>query len=398
MAAVAPYNAQLFPGYGAYPGPMGMAGPVAGPVVPVDMASRLRRLFLELKPLEEKQWEAQQLVQQVAQGGQTVQVGPCVKAILEQLAKPCVPLRWMQVLSVQMLSELLRLHPNLVSPHISKSDVVWLFPEHGDVEEGAKFLRDLLWTKASLGQSCDAEAWKFARLLMKRTDKKDLAKVPCCPARAWLVQIWKDVPSARPKRDLLVSCCVRWVADPYEAAQSKTPCLELLQEEASKRSAVDAETWILSLIFQEVCRQPMQHSPDLQQLLLLGSNVTTLYRQYFIRYQSLIRPSYTAFRTSKSNFTRCFLRSPPSPSAVRSLITGLSDDSGYLMTLWACLSHWPPQTPLLPTTWANFPLYALLRGILVAFSQLKDVKTSQRHQKADLKSVLRAFFFCTSFF
>jgi len=75
----------------------------------VSMSSRLRRLFLELKPPQQKHWEAQQLVQQCP----PQEVGPFVKAILDQPA----PLRWMHILSVEMLGKLLRVHPAAVVTH-----------------------------------------------------------------------------------------------------------------------------------------------------------------------------------------------------------------------------------------------------------------------------------------
>ena len=241
----------------------------------VSMSSRLRRLFLELKPPQQKHWEAKQLIQRCP----AQEVGPFVKAILDQP----VPLRWMHILSVEMLGELLRLHPAVVAPHFcnAKSNIAWLFPEDGDVDGAAVFLRNLLWTKEAMGQSTLNEASKFTRLLMKRTQQKDLCKVPACAARNWLLQIWKDVPSTRPNRDLLVGCCVRWIADPYELAERKAPLLEILREETRGKRPADVEAWIISLIFQEVCRHPMHHSPDLQQLLCLELHQSVLSDLFF---------------------------------------------------------------------------------------------------------------------
>jgi len=220
-------------------------------------------LLLEHRPFKQKQWEAHQLVKHCP----TQEVGPFVKAILDQP----VPLRWMHILSAEMLGELLRLHPAAVVTHFcnGKNNIAWLFPDDGDVDGAAAFLRNLLWTKQAMGQSTVNEASKFTRLLMKRTQQKDLCKVPACAARNWLVQIWKDVTSTRPNRDLLVRCCVRWIADPYELAKRKAPLLEILGEEARGKRAADVEAWIISLIFQEVCRRSHHHSPDLQQLLCL---------------------------------------------------------------------------------------------------------------------------------
>eukprot|EP00438_Fugacium_kawagutii_P015303 Skav221892 [mRNA] locus=scaffold1395:645809:648640:+ [translate_table: standard] len=294
-------------------------------------AMRLRRLMLQLTSFGEKQMEVAQLVQQIA----AHEVGPWVRAILEQP----VPLHWMHVLSVQMLDGLLQLHPMGVISSFSTRDVQRLFPEQGDVSAAANFLRNLLWTKEAMGRSTKSDIASFVKLLMKRTNQFDLYKVPSCAARSWLTQIWKDVPSTRPNRDLLVGCCVRWVADRYETKHSKATCLEILQEALGQRSR-DAEAKIVSLIFQEVCRQPMTHSPDLQQLLYL-------------------------------------LPGPPQASTVRALLMSLLDDPSCLMSLWSSISHWAPLGPLMPSLAGIYhqgpvPLFGLLRAMLVAFSQLPN--------------------------
>eukprot|EP00438_Fugacium_kawagutii_P025822 Skav200500 [mRNA] locus=scaffold450:321056:323736:- [translate_table: standard] len=291
---------------------------------------RLRRLMLQLKSFGEKQMEASQLVQQIA----AHEVGPWVRAILEHP----VPLHWMHVLSVQMLEGLLQLHPICVVSSFTKMDVPRLFPEQGDVGAAANFLRNLLWTKEAMGRSTKSDISSFVKLFMKRIKQFDLYKVPSCAARSWLAQIWKDVPSTRPNRDLLVGCSVRWVADPHEPKEGKAACLEILQEDMGQRSQ-DAEAKIVSLIFQEVCRRPMTHSPDLQQLLYL-------------------------------------LPGPPRPSTVRALLMGLLDDPSCLMSLWASISHWAPQGPVIPSLAGIYqgpvPLFGLLRALLVAFSQLPN--------------------------
>ena len=79
-----------------------------------------------------------------------------------------------------------------------------------------------------------------------------------------------------------------------------------------------------------------------------------------------------------ANLPRCLLHVPPHPSSVRCLL-GSSQDPGYLMTLWGCLCNWLPQAPWMSgqacEAWCRAgppPLYALLRAMLVAFSQLPD--------------------------
>ena len=76
----------------------------------------LRRLLLELKPLEEKYWKAQQLVQQMA----VHEVGLWVQAILE---KP-LPMQWMHNLSIHILGELLQRHPAIVTSEFGKVGTV----------------------------------------------------------------------------------------------------------------------------------------------------------------------------------------------------------------------------------------------------------------------------------
>ncbi len=75
-----------------------------------SMILRLQRLLLEHRPFKQKQWEAHQLVKHCP----AQEVGPFVKAILDQP----VPLRWMHTLTLQMLGELLRLHPAIVAMEV----------------------------------------------------------------------------------------------------------------------------------------------------------------------------------------------------------------------------------------------------------------------------------------
>ena len=77
---------------------------------------RFRRLLLELKPMEEKYWEAQQLVQQMA----VHEVGHWVQAILE---RP-LPMQWMHNFSIQILGELLQRHPVVVTSEFGKAGTI----------------------------------------------------------------------------------------------------------------------------------------------------------------------------------------------------------------------------------------------------------------------------------
>ena len=77
---------------------------------------RFRRLLLELKPMEEKYWEAQQLVQQMA----VHEVGHWVQATLE---RP-LPMQWMHNFSIQILGELLQRHPVVVTSEFGKAGTI----------------------------------------------------------------------------------------------------------------------------------------------------------------------------------------------------------------------------------------------------------------------------------
>ncbi|CAJ1372296.1 unnamed protein product [Effrenium voratum] len=328
VSAYAPYGQQ----FGQFAQPYGQpASP--GFAGGVSVGQRLRRMLLELKPLEQKQMEAQSLVQQCP----AQQVGDCMRAILEQP----VQLPWMHTLGVQILTELLRLFPQIVAGQFQKAYIPQLFPDSADVDLAAAFLHSLLRTKEAMGQSCQEEGGKFQRLLLKKTQLADLRKVPACSARAWMVQIWRDVTSARPRAELLVECCARYLADPNDSPMAKIPCLEILKQEFSMRGPAEAEPWLLSTLFEQVCRDPANHSADLQQLLW-------------------------------------FLDRPPSVHAVRALLAGLAQEKGRLATLWACLCLWAPQPPpdALRSNWPaeSPPIHVLLRAMLVAYSQLPDSK------------------------
>lgn len=118
-----------------------------------------------------------------------------------------------------------------------KKNLSWLFREHGDVDQTA-FLKSPL-DKETMGHTTNSETSKFWRLLMKRTKQNHLCEVPACSARAWLARIWKDVPSARPNQDLLVSCVVRWLVDPYETQGRRFKRTPYMQRKSNAKDIKD---------------------------------------------------------------------------------------------------------------------------------------------------------------
>ena len=121
------------------------------------MSSRLRRLFLELKPLQQKHWEAQQLVQQCP----AQQVCPFVKAILDQ---PVALDAYSQYSNAgkSLYAYILRLWrptsamllPLQKCVATITGSIAWLFPDDGDVDGAAAFLRNLLWNKEAMMGTC----------------------------------------------------------------------------------------------------------------------------------------------------------------------------------------------------------------------------------------------------
>ena len=95
----------------------GMAYPSCPACTPQQLPVKLRlhHLLLELKPIEQKYWEAQHLVQQMP----VHEVRLWVQAILE---KP-LPMQWMHNLGIQILGELQR-HPAIVISEFGKVGMV----------------------------------------------------------------------------------------------------------------------------------------------------------------------------------------------------------------------------------------------------------------------------------
>ena len=255
----------------------GMAYPSCPPCTPQQLPVKLllHHLLLELKPIEQKYWEAQQFGAADARpwssssgpsnpGEASADAVECTTSAFSECwgcastasaeaqaftflenffsylevfrksefgkdlktgmasfcfgifnDKPC-PANWMgtsdHVLELLQLCQFSFLHGQV------KNNVSWLFLQEEDVDRAAAIFRNLRWTKVSMGQESPKQC-SFqtpSRVLLKYTKQNDLWKVPACIARAWLVHIWKDVPSSRPNREMAVNCVVHWLADSCE--------------------------------------------------------------------------------------------------------------------------------------------------------------------------------------
>jgi len=323
-------------GAAAPPGPGGgmwdtaPAGPMGGDwqaMSPVLM--ELKRLFLELSPEDNRRYRASELVQHCSEGD----AAACIPLVLDRL----VNFPSTHGLGIHVLSELLRLHPMAVVRQFAPARIYDIFNPTVDEAPAGAFLHSFLRCKQAQGGSAEQESGKLQRLLMRRAKVQSLRRVPASTLRGWLCQIWLDVPSARPDRQLLGECCARWISDQNVPLMEKGPCLSIMRQELERRGRPDGETWLVSLLLEQVCRDPVSHSPDLQHLLWL-------------------------------------LGGPLNPMVLGPLLGGLAEDRGRLVTLWVCVCLWVPQpalpdTPPLPAG-APPPLHSFLRAVLVAFSQL----------------------------
>jgi len=311
-----------------------MAASRAGPCVGAGSgiaAAELRRLFLELAPEESRQFRVSEFLQRLSESD----AAECIAVVFDRLVNFSTD----HVLGVHALSLLLRLHPAVMARCFMPQHVYDLFCPKVDDASAAAFLSDLLSYKESCGSRVEAEGAKLQRLLLRRSKKQDLRQVPASPLRAWLCHIWRLAPSSRPPRQLMAECCAHWIGDSAAQLADKVPCLALMRQEAELRGHPGGESWALRALLEQVCRDPVGHSPDLQHLLWpLGSAL--------------------------------------SPSTVAPLLRGLSHEPGRLATLWLCLCLWPPQ-PQLPdddtAPWpptAPPPVHLLLCAMFAAFSQL----------------------------
>lgn len=309
---------------------VGLGGLNGGQVRSMDQD--LRRLFLELAPEENRQNRASQLLQQSSES----EAVACISLVLDRL----VNFSTSHGLGIHALRTLLHVHPLVMVQILTPQRIYDLFNPNVDDGPAAEFLHAYVCFKEQQGQPVNQETTKLQRLLMRRSKQHDLRRVQRSLARAWLCQIWLDAPSSRPERQVLAACCVCWIADAAAPIGEKLPCLALMAQEFQLRGRPDAETWLISMLLEQVCRDPVGHSPDLQHLLwpLGGALNSTMLQPLFQR---------------------------------------LAHEPGRLAALWVCLSLWAPQAqpqgPVLHP-WppnAPAPIHVLLCSVFNVFLELE---------------------------
>lgn len=295
------------------------------------VADLLRRLLLELGPEEGRRQRASELLHRSSEQD----ASECIPLILDRI----VNVASAHGLGIHALCELLRVHPIVMVQRLTAERVYDLFHPNADDRPALAFLHSFMCYKHSQGLGVEQESAKLQKLLIRRSKHPELWRAEASPLRAWLCKIWLDVPSSRPDRQNMASSCNRWIADMHAGVEEKLPCLALMKQELELRGRPEGEAWLLGNLLEQVCRDPISHSPDLQHLLWL-------------------------------------LGVPPSPVALKPLLKGLAQERGRLATLWVCLSLWAPQpqpqdgiTPRWPVA-SSPPIHALLNSMLKVFTQL----------------------------
>lgn len=290
----------------------------------------LRRLFLELGPEERRLQQVTELIQRTSASDAV----DYVRFVLDRL----VNFPTSQSFGLHVLHELLRFHHAVVFQHLTPPRIYDLFNPKADDRPPAAFIHALACCKESHSLTAEHEGAKLQRLLLRRSKQFDLRRVVASPARAWLCRIWLDAPTSRPEWQLVTGCCARWIGDPRASPAEKLPCLALMQEELERRGHPEGAAWTMGVLLEQVCRDPVGHSSDLQHLLWpLGGAL--------------------------------------SPALLKPLVQGLSQERGRLVTLWVCLCLWTPHDqPQEGVTkpWpqgALPPVYMLLRALLIVFAQ-----------------------------
>jgi len=292
--------------------------------------AELKRIFLEISPEETRHYRVTSLLQQAS----PQDVAMCVPFILDRLVNYASA----NSIGIHMLSDILRFHTMVFAEAFPPARIYDLFNPEADDWAAAAFVHQLICWKASQGMSVNEDASKIGKLLVRRSKQQSLRQVPASALRSWLTRMWVDVPECRQDQTGVTECCVRWVGDQNASIADKIPCLAIVKGEVESRGRPAGDTWVLSKMLAQVCRDPANHSPDLQHLLWM-------------------------------------LGSLPSASVIRPLLGLLAEEPGRLVTLWVCLCLWVPQpmppelgmsqVPAMPP-----PIHALLRVMLIVFSQL----------------------------
>lgn len=283
-----------------------------------------------LGPLEARCARASQLLDGLPEAA----AGECIPVVLDKMVN--VPSIF--DLGIHVLRHVLRVYPTAVLRHLTPSRIYDVFPPN-DVNDyvAASFVHDFMCFKEAQGHGVEQEGTKLQKLVLRRARVQDLRRAPPSVLRTWLTKIWLDVPSSMPDKWLLADCCSRWVAQKGLPEADKAVCFAALRREALVRGRPEADAWLVNLLLKQVCRDPVGHSTDLQQILWLLDTPANMF----------------------------------DPALLGPVLEESAKERGRLVTLWVCFCLWIPEyAPEGPRAGVP-PLHSFLRAMFVAFSQLE---------------------------
>jgi len=170
-------------------------------------------------------------------------------------------------LCVVILQQMFYRHQETVVSSITDEHVLDLFRSDMDDQQGGHFLWRVLSWKALVPNYPFRESDKILKLLLRRSQQSEPKYIPCSALRWWLVMMWRDLPSMRPKyhsgqlrRSPVMAWLVHWLGTSREPSKYKVPLLQVLRDEIKQADPKEATVWVLANFFEAL----PQASPGLQ--------------------------------------------------------------------------------------------------------------------------------------
>ena len=157
---------------------------------------------------------------------------------------------------------------------ISLHDPTLLYPLIEGVERDErckKFLMEYFKMKSECQESCTAEAFRVLRCLQGACGVKSSSKVPFSLTRAFLCQVWAQIPGCVPphllRDDKLLHLLFRWLeSSPLVSGSDRQYILKIIKSQRKLfNSAIEYNMKILSLFFSGVLRSgnPDREEPEI---------------------------------------------------------------------------------------------------------------------------------------
>eukprot|EP00397_Hematodinium_sp_SG-2012_P009001 GEMP01009073.1.p1 GENE.GEMP01009073.1~~GEMP01009073.1.p1 ORF type:complete len:780 (+),score=171.97 GEMP01009073.1:281-2620(+) len=159
-------------------------------------------------------------------------------------------------LCVKVLLQIYHRCAEIVVSFLTAEHVYYLFRSNMDDSLGGELLWYVLQWKSLAPNYPFDEGKKMLKLLMRRTQHEDPKYIPCGALRWWLILMWRDLPSMRPRfiKDGGGTPCVvwmtHWLASSMEPLKYKIPLLQVFSDEMSRMHRGEATTWVIATFFE----------------------------------------------------------------------------------------------------------------------------------------------------